>query len=260
MRPFLFHIGSIGVPSFFFMIMVASLAATWVAIKIARREGLSEIAILGLAIIAITASMIGARVFHVVVEAPDYYWEKPIRIFYFWKGGFVSLGAFIFTALSCLIYLRKRKLDIGRYLDVTANIAPVIIFFVRMGCLLNGCCFGNPTPGWPYIVFSNPSSTAFAMKYGNVPLHPTQIYFMINAVVMFFVLLLVRRFRKFYGQVGAAFLMYYGVTRFFIEFFRGDEDRGVYFNGAISTGQIVMVLFFAAGVTMWRWGRKTSHL
>ncbi|MBI2091994.1 MAG: prolipoprotein diacylglyceryl transferase [Deltaproteobacteria bacterium] len=256
MRPILFSIGSTGISAFFFMIMIASLSATWLAIRLAKREGLSEIIILDLAIIAIIASMIGARVFHVAIEAPDYYWEKPIRVFYFWQGGFVSLGAFTFTAFSWLIYLRKRGANIAQYLDLTANVAPVIIFFVRLGCLLTGCCYGKPAAHWPHVIFTNPSSTAYLMKHGNIPLHPTQIYFMLNAVVMLVVLMLARKYRKFYGHVGAIFLMYEGVSRFFIEFLRGDEDRGIYFNGLVSTGQIVMVLFFTAGLLMWLWLRK----
>jgi phosphatidylglycerol:prolipoprotein diacylglycerol transferase len=258
MRPILFLIGNTGIPAFFFMIMIASLSSTWIAVKLAKREGLSEIIILDLAIIAIIASMVGARVFHVMIEAPDYYWEKPIRVFYFWQGGFVSLGAFIFTAFSWLIYLRKRRANIAQYLDLASSTAPVIIFFVRLGCLLTGCCYGKPAAYWPHIVFTNPSSTAYLMKYGNIPLHPTQIYFMLNAVVMGIVLVLARKYRKFYGQVGATFLMYEGISRFFIEFYRGDEDRGIYFNGLLSTGQIVMALFFTAGLLMWILLRKNK--
>ena len=250
MRPFLFHIGSAGVPAFFFMIMIAALAATWAALKFARREKLSEIAVLDLAIIAIIASMIGARLFHVFMEAPDYYWEKPIRVLFFWQGGFVSLGAFIATIFSWWAYFKIKRLNAPQYFDLAANVAPIIIFFVRLGCFLNGCCYGKPATHWPYVIFSNPASTAFAMNHGNIPLFPTQNYFMLNAIVMFFFLLLVRKYRKFYGEVGAAFLMYEGISRFFIEFMRGDDDRGMWFGGILSTGQIVMALFFGAGMLM----------
>jgi phosphatidylglycerol:prolipoprotein diacylglycerol transferase len=158
MRPFLFHIGSTGVPAFFFMIMVASLSATWVALHFAKREKLSEIAILDMGIIAILASMVGSRLFHVFVEAPAYYWEKPIRVFYFWQGGFVSLGAFLATIFSWIVYLKKKKLNTPRYFDIMASAVPFAIFFVRLGCLLNGCCYGKPTTHWPFIIFTDPSS------------------------------------------------------------------------------------------------------
>lgn len=239
------------------MVMVASLAATWLATKLAKREGLSEIAILDMAIIAIIASLVGSRIFHIFFEAPDYYWERPIRVFYFWQGGFVSLGAFIFTAFSWLVYFRKKHLSALRYLDLAVCTAPIIIFLVRLGCLLAGCCYGRSTSiHWPHIIFTNPHSYPVIFGFKNIPLHPTQIYFMLNAVVMFFVVFAARRYRKFYGQIAATFLMYEGVSRFFIEFLRGDADRGMYFGGAISTGQIVMVLFFAAGAAMWAYCKK----
>lgn len=257
MRPFLFYIGSTGVPAFFFMVMVASLAATGLATRLAKREGLSEIVILDLAIIAIIASLIGSRIFHILFEAPDYYWEEPIRVFYFWQGGFVSLGAFILTAFSWFVYLKKKHLNILRYLDVSVCTAPIIIFFVRLGCLLAGCCYGKPTSiHWPHIIFTNPGSYPVIFGFKYIPLHPTQAYFMLNAIVMFFVIFAARKYRKFYGQIAATFLMYEGVSRFFIEFLRGDADRGMYFGGAISTGQIVMTLFFIAGVVMWVYCKK----
>lgn len=251
MRPFLFFIGSTGVPAFFFMIMVASLSATWVALQFAKREKLSEIAILDMGIIAILASMVGARLFHVFVEAPAYYWEKPIRVFYFWQGGFVSLGAFLGTIFSWIVYLKKKKHNLPRYFDIMASAVPFAIFFVRLGCFLNGCCYGKPTDHWPFVIFTDPASTAHLMHHGNIPLYPTQGFFMLNAVFMFFVLLAVRKYRKFYGQICASFLIYEGVSRFFIEFMRGDDDRGIYFNGAISTGQIVMIISIISGLLMW---------
>lgn len=250
MHPILFKIGTHEVPAFFFMVMIAALTSTYIAVKIGRKEGLSEVVILDMAIIAVIASLIGARIFHVLIEAPDYYWEKPVRVFYFWQGGFVSLGAFTFSIAGWLAYLELRKLETARYLDIGALAAPIIIFFVRIGCLLTGCCYGKPTDFPIHLTYTDPASTAY-VYHPNTPLHATQPYFMLNAAIMFPILYLVYKKRCFYGQVGAVFLMYYGVTRFFIEFLRGDEDRGLYFNGAVSTGQIVMIISCVAGIIMY---------
>jgi phosphatidylglycerol---prolipoprotein diacylglyceryl transferase len=249
-RPFLFHIGSMGVPSFFLMIMIGALAGTFFAAHVAKRERADPVAMLDFGIIAIIASVIGSRLFHVFVENPAYYWEKPIRVLYFWQGGFVSIGAFIASVIGWLIYVWKRKLDPWRYFDIVTTGVPIIIFFVRLGCLLVGCCYGKPTDFFFHLVFNDPNSTAGYFHLGE-KLHATQPYFMANALVMWVVVLLVYRSRWFYGQVLAAFLMYEGVSRFFLEFLRGDEDRGVWFNGMLSTGQIAMMLFFAAGLAIW---------
>lgn len=255
MRPFLFHIGSLGVPSFFFMIMIGALAATFFASYVARREKADSVAMLDFGIIAIIASVLGARIFHILVENPSYYWENPLRVFYFWQGGFVSIGAFIASVGGWFIYMWKRGLDYWRYMDIAATGAPIIIFFVRLGCLFVGCCYGKPTDFFINLVFNNPSSTAGYFHLGE-KLHATQPYFMVNAIVMWGVILLAYRFRKFYGQVLAAFLMYEGLSRFCIEFLRGDDDRGIWFNGIISTGQIAMIFFFAVGAAIWILRRK----
>lgn len=251
MRPFIFHIGSMGVPAFFFSIMVGSLVGTFYAAHIAKKEGSDPVVMLDFGILSIISSVIGSRLFHVVVENPMYYWEHPIRVFYFWQGGFVSIGAFMLSVMSCLIYLRWRKLPIFKNFDIVTMGVPFAIFFVRTGCLCAGCCYGKPTDFFVHLVFNNPGSTA-GHFYPGVPLHATQIYSMLNAVVMFFVLHWVRKRKRFDGQLLATFLMYYGVTRFFIEEpLRGDVDRGVYFNGLISTGQISMAVFFAVGMAIW---------
>lgn len=251
MRPYVFHIGDVGVPSFFFMIMIASLAATFYASHMAKKEGADPVALLDMGIIGIIASVIGARVFHIVVENPSYYIEHPIRVFFFWQGGFVSIGAYIFSILGFLIYLSRRHLDRWRYFDLAALSLPIIIFFVRVGCVMVGCCYGKPTDFFIHMKFHHPASVPAYYDMLGVSLHATQLYLMINALIMFFVLRFMYMKRKFYGQVLATFFMYYGVTRFLVEFLRGDDDRGLWFGGTLATGQIAMMCSFALGLTMW---------
>ena len=255
MRPYLFHIGDLGVPSFFIMIMIGALGGTFFGAWLARREKAEPVAILDCGIIAIIAAVIGSRIFHIIVEAPGYYWENPIRVFHFWQGGFVSIGAYIFSISACVIYLWKRGFNIWRYFDILAASVPITIFFTRVGCLCVGCCYGKPTNFFLYLTFWNPESTA-AQNYLGMHLHATQIYNMINAAVMWGVLLLVYKYRKFYGQVVAAFFIYYGITRFSIEFLRGDVDRGIWFDGLLSTGQIAMVFAFVLGIIVWIFRNK----
>ncbi len=250
MRPFLFYIGSMGVPSFFFMIMVGTLIATFSAARVAKREGADPVAMMDFGIIAIVASVLGSRLFHVLVENPAYYWESPIRVLYFWQGGFVSIGAFLASLAGWAIYLWRRHLHPWRYLDIVTTAVPIIIFFVRLGCLLVGCCYGKQTDFPLHLIFNDPASTAGYFHRGEM-LHATQLYFMANAIVMFFVLRAAYRWRTFYGQVLAAFFLYEGASRFLIEFLRGDEDRGLWFGNVLSTGQIAMVLFFLTWVAIW---------
>ncbi|MBI2346742.1 MAG: prolipoprotein diacylglyceryl transferase [Deltaproteobacteria bacterium] len=255
MRPFLFYIGNTAVPAFFPSIMAGALLMTWAAYRLARQRGLSPVAILDMGIIGILASIVGARLFHVLVEYPHYYWEDPRRIFYFWQGGFVSLGAFIAAVAGWLIYFRVRRLSLLPYLDIAGQTCPIIVFFVRLGCLLIGCCYGKPTDFFLHLTFNHPGATAYHFFPG-IPLHATQPYFMANAVIAFLFLRWLSRRRSFHGQITAAFLLYYGISRFLLEFLRGDADRGLYFHQSISTGQIVMLCFIVAGTLLYRLAKR----
>ncbi len=104
MRPFLFSIGSAQIPSFFFFLMVATLAATFFLYVVAPKYGFRQEVALDMGMIGMIAGVLGGRIFHILVEAPAYYWEKPMRVFEFWRGGFVSYGAFIAIVLSLWVY------------------------------------------------------------------------------------------------------------------------------------------------------------
>ncbi|MBI4367628.1 MAG: prolipoprotein diacylglyceryl transferase, partial [Deltaproteobacteria bacterium] len=205
MRPILFYIGETPVPAFFPSIMVGALLMTWVAYRLAARRGLSQVAILDMGIIGIVGGIVGARVFHILVEFPGYYWDDParvwlfqhlasfslravpvdfldLRIFKFWQGGFVSLGAYIAAVLGWLVYFWRRRLPVLPYFDIAGVTCPIVDFFVRLGCLLIGCCYGKPTDFFVHLTFRNPGSTAYHF-FPNLPLHATQPYFMAGAVL-----------------------------------------------------------------------------
>lgn len=257
MRPFLFYSPAFSIPSFAFSLMVASLVATWVSYKMAARRGLSQVAILDLAIFGTISAVIGIRLVHVVVEEPMYYLKNPLHIFQIWRGGFVSFGAFIGLALSWLIYLKVKKLDILRYLDhLCVFAAPFLIIIVRsLGCLMAGCCFGKPSPFdhfqyFLFIKFSHPSSDAGSL-FPNVALFPTQVWATLYGIIIFLICYWVEGRQKFKGQVAATFLLTYSFFRFGLEFFRGDVSRGVYFGNHVSTGQIASGILFICGIILY---------
>lgn len=246
MFPFLYQSGEIYIPTFFFMVMVASLVTTYYLFWQAGKKGYSQIAILDISMIGTLCGMIGARLFHVFVEVPGYYWEDPIRVFYFWQGGFVGYGAFIGMTVATFIYLKIKKLPVLDYADFVALGCPLIVFFVRLGCLGAGCCYGKPTDFFVHLVFNNHQSDA-GHEFPGIPLHATQIYDMLNALFVFGIVHFVYQRRKFYGQVMLIFFMLYALIRILIEFLRGDADRGVYWNGAISTSQITGLVILGMG-------------
>ncbi len=256
MSPFIYYSPEFSIPSFAFSLMLASLVATAVAYKMAPRRGLSQVAVLDLAIIGTIMAVIGGRLFHVVVEEWAYYLENPSHIYQIWRGGFVSYGAFIGLGTGWIAYLKLRKLDMLRYLDHLCLYAgPFIILMVRLGCLLAGCCYGKASPFDKFeyllfIVFNNGASDAGHFHLGQ-RLWPTQIWAMAYSMLIFLICYWTESKNKFKGQVTLTFLMTYAIFRSGLEVFRGDEARGVYFSNTISTAQITSGIVIVVCLILW---------
>lgn len=252
MRPFLFNIGELQIPSFFFMIMVGTLACAFYCYWLAGRVGLRREIFLDMGMIGMLAGVIGSRIFHIFVEAPGYYWENPLHVFEFWRGGFVSFGAYICVPLSVYVYLRIRKVEVWPYLDLLVLGVPLIQLAIRIACLLAGCCYGKPTDLPWAITFNDPASTAF-YYYPNIPLHPTQIYSSLHAILLFaFVnIYYFKKKNRFPGEMIPVMFILYLIPRGLIEFFRADSDRGLWFGEMLSTGQVMSLLGLAGFVVMY---------
>ncbi len=250
-------IGAHRFSAFFFMIAVAIFIAALYILFQAKRRGLCLRHVAGISILAIATGLVGMRVFHVLVEAPRYYWEHPAQAFHLSGGGFVSWGAVLGVLAATLFYAKIAGLPLWRYLDTFALGFPIILFLVRIGCLGAGCCYGKPVDHFPLsVVFTDPRSVA-AHYYPGFPLHATQLYAMLNALVLFVLLHLVARRQRFEGQVFALFAIGYGLLRATLEEgFRADFDRGIY-GGLISTGQIMGILLVGFGIAVYV-KKKTS--
>ncbi len=173
-----------------------------------------------------------------------------------WRGGLAFYGGFVFASVFGLWYARKHKLGMWKVADL---IAPWIAFgltLTRVGCYLNGCCFGKVTQSVWGVVFPWGSAiTEHQREHGLIgpyenplPVHPTQIYQAILNLLTFGVLYFwIRRRKRFDGQVFAWLLILKGVFRSLIEIWR-DDDRGVFFGGTLSTSQLLSVPLVALGV------------
>jgi len=255
MFPILLQTDWLVIPTFSFMLMVASLAATFYSYFQAPKKGLSQTIVLDMGIIGTIAGILGARIFHVLVEAPAYYWEHPSYIYQIQRGGVVSYGGLILIGISLFVYLKIKKVNPYQYLDLMALGFPIVVFFVRIGCLGAGCCYGKPTDFFFHLIFHSGSA---GQQYFGIPLHATQVYDMLNAVFLFFLMRFIDARKKFHGQVVWSFLIGYGVIRGVIEFLRGDVDRGVYLNGSISTAQVVGIVAILFGGMMYWYCRYLS--
>lgn len=250
MFPILLHIKAnallpeIIIPTFMFMMMMSGLAATFYLYFRAPKMGFSQVVVLDVGMIGIACGLAGGRLFHVFFEAWYFYREDYGRILEIWRGGFVSYGAFIGGGSSIFLYLLLRKLPMLKYADFISLSLPICVFFVRVGCLGAGCCYGTPTDFFIHLVFDKLHPAAGQADYSGMAIHATQVYEMLYAVGIFIFINWYHARKKFDGQIILLFFMMYAFCRFLMEFLRGDGDRVLYWNDTISTGQIVSVLVF----------------
>jgi phosphatidylglycerol:prolipoprotein diacylglycerol transferase len=157
-----------------------------------------------------------------------------------WRGGLTYYGGFIFAVAFAYYYVRKYKLGWWRTADLAAPGIMLGLVCGRLGCFLNGCCFGKPTSSWVGVVFP---------QHPHVPVHPTQLYESAACFVVFTILYyVVRPRRRAFGDVFAWMLILYGVARSICEIWR-DDDRGVLF-GWLSTSMIISAPLIIGGIVL----------
>ena len=150
-------------------------------------------------------------------------------------------GGLIAAVVVALLYLRRHKLPLWTTTDVFAPGIALGHVVGRLGCLMAGCCFGRPASVPWAITFRDPAAMANVGTPLGVPLHPTQLYEAgAEALILVFLLIFERRGRPFPGRTFWSYMLLYGISRFVIEFYRGDS-RGMVFD-VLSTSQFVSVI------------------
>jgi phosphatidylglycerol---prolipoprotein diacylglyceryl transferase len=221
--------------------LTASVSFWWIARRAdahryPRRQALDLGLIIGLGMI------LGGRLFHVFFEQPDYYMQNPSAIFYIWQGGFVYYGGLLFSLLLAWFWCWREKLNPWRFADFFAPVLGAAHAAGRLGCFLNGCCYGKVCD-WPWAVrFTSHESWGLAV----VPRHPTQLYALVwEAIAVGLVLLLEKRPRA-PGFIFSLWLAAHAIGRLMMEHFR-DDDRGPMLGGFSVGTWISLALLTLAG-------------
>ncbi|MFW6415309.1 MAG: prolipoprotein diacylglyceryl transferase [Thermodesulfobacteriota bacterium] len=248
MHPILIEFGSITIYSYGFFIAAAFLLGLGIAAWQARIKGLDYSLVPDLGFYLIIGAIVGSRLFYILIH-PQYFWEHPLYIVQFWKGGLVFLGGAILAAVIGLVYLHHKKQPFWDWADAFSPGIAAGQAVGRIGCLMAGCCYGK-TCSLPWALkFTNPDSLAPT----GIALHPTQIYHSLAGVITFSLLLFFRKKLQSSGQLFALFMILYGIFRFGIEFFRGDY-RG--FVWIISTTQLLAMGLILLGIAIFAWKRS----
>lgn len=244
MRPVLFKIGPIPIRSYGAMVAVGFAVGVWRAARAAKRKGLRPANVLDASLYMLLTGVVGARLVYVLHEWP-YYRANPLEIPKIWDSGLTFYGALGAAALAAYVFCRRRSISFLRFADLLSPSVSLGYSFARIGCFLNGCCFGKPSD-MPWAVRPNAPAEA-----GAPPLHPTQLYSSAAGVLIYGILAAADRRRHNDGTVFALYLALYAASRFVIEFFRSQTQNslGPAFGGvSLSLAQIVSGPLFIAGV------------
>ncbi len=247
MHPILLEIGKINVYAWGFMLAVAVIVAVVGITRIFDAKGYEKDFALDLIIIMVVSGLFGARLLYVLIYQREMFFNDPL-IFFSFQGGFYGLvwyGGFFGGLIACIIYTFKKKQSFWEIADILAPFAALGYAIVRIGCFLNGCCYGKVTDSIFGVVFP---------YIDLLPRHPTQLYSSTANILIFFFLLWFLPRKKFGGQVLLIYLMSYSIYRFIVEFFRAD----LVMYGPLSTSQTYSVVLFVTAVILYWWKRREN--
>ncbi len=243
----LFSIGSITIHSYGVMIAIGFAVAIVMSYIRAKAYGLKKEAIIDIALLAMIFGFLGAKLLYVIVEYKAFF-ANPMQVL--GSEGFVVYGGIIGGVTAAMVYCSKKKLSFMSYFDLAIPAVAAAQGLGRIGCFLAGCCYGCESR-FLGVVFPEGG-----IAPAGVPLLPTQLFSSAGDLLIALVLVLYARKSKIKGNVGALYLLLYGIGRFGIEFFRSDARGSV---GTLSTSQLISIFFVAGAVLLFILNKKRGE-
>lgn len=247
-----FYIGSLSIRTYGLCVSFGLIIMALTAFLLGRRYGILLEDIVFGELTALSGAFIGAHIFFALTNIDKlsngiYIFIKEKRDFSFlldlitvYAGGMVFYGGLLGGLLFGIIYCKIRKINLGMYSDCFAAAIPLFHAFGRVGCFLSGCCYGIESE------FGFTAHSAIVDSCNHVNRFPVQLLESALNLIIFAVLLYLFRKRIMEGRLIALYLIMYAVVRFFDEFLRGDEYRGIYFF--LSTSQWLSLIIFICAV------------
>ena len=252
MHPIAFYFGALPIRWYGVMMALAFLAGLWTATRRARLANVSGEIIADVTMWLMAGSIAGARIVYVTTYWKQEFADQPFHeVFMIQHGGLVYYGGLIGATLAGFGYLTWKKLPVWKIADVLAPSIALGSVFGRIGCLLNGCCFGRACDLPWAIHFPSDHETLGAS------VHPTQIYDALLNLILYLALAWLFRRRKFDGQILALYFIGYAICRTTVEFFRGDYPVN-HIHAGLTSAQIVSLPILIVGIALLFWRRNAQ--
>jgi phosphatidylglycerol:prolipoprotein diacylglycerol transferase len=186
--------------------------------------------------------IVGARIGYVLFYNLAFYFSHPLKLLAVWEGGMSFHGGLIGIVLFGIIFVRKRRIDFWQLADLVAVTAPIGLGLGRLGNFINAELYGRVT--------SVPWGMVFPAG-GNLPRHPSQLYeFFLEGVLLFAILWRIKDIPLTKGVLFCAFVILYGIFRFFVEFFRQPDPQLGFVFSFLTMGQMLSIVMVIAGLVL----------
>ena len=254
------EIGGLQIAWFGVMMAAAFFAGLGSLILLGRREGRDTNFCSDLLLWIMGFSLVGARLTYVVSDLP-YFLAHPGRILLVNQGGIIYYGGFVGATAGVVLFALWRREKILATMDFVVTALPLGHALGRIGCFLNGCCFGSRWDGplavtYPHGSFAwqaHVDAGLISESSSSLPVHPVQFYEAAFNFLLYPILLWAFKRRQRDGQVTALYFTTYPVARFLLEFLRGDERMRWQ---ELNVAQEVSIVLFAAGCGLWLWSLR----
>ena len=229
------------ITSYALCILIGILFVGFLCLKDCRKNNLDDNKTLATLLVALTGAFIFSHILYTIVNYELVFhfianiekvnsWSLLIKCLQQIFGGSVFYGGLLGGIFTAFVYVRIQKIDIQKFIYIITPYIPLFHFFGRIGCFLYGCCYGF--------------ESSFGVEINGITRFPIQLVEAIYNLLLFFLLLYLRKKIKFKSNLLVVYLFLYAVGRFIIEYFRGDTYRGIFFG--LSTSQwlsLIVVIF-----------------
>lgn len=248
--PILFQIGPLAVRWYGMMYLLGFVAAFFIISRLAPRRhlALNHDAVSDLLFYIVIGVILGGRFGYVLFYNFSYFLSHPLQIFAVWQGGMSFHGGLAGVVVATTLYCRRHAIAILPLADILAIAATIGLGLGRIGNFINGELWGRVT--------TLPWGVVFPAA-GPEPRHPSQLYeALLEGPIIFFLLywLFSRKVKD--GVIFFAFLIFYGIGRFIIEFFREPDQQIGFLWGGATMGQLLCLAMLLLGSSGLFWLKR----